>query len=114
MVSGVDSQGNPTNWVMDPSLSPSTVTTRDEWLNVTTGNGRLDKWEARPGDDYFPIGPYGSGGYGKDHGQVDDRINEYRRRLAAGQHIEPDPNLSSKVGAKESFPTPVVHPTHVP
>jgi hypothetical protein len=112
IVQGVDAQGRPTDWVMDPSLSPDTVTTKDEWLRLTQGSGSISRIDRRPGDDYAPTNTPGV--YVKDHGQMDAKINDYRHKLAAGQRIHPDPALPSKVSGKDSFPRPVVRAPHVP
>lgn len=109
MVDGVDAQGRPVQWVMDPSMSKSTVLTKDEWLKVTKGSGSISRVTVQDPSAFAPSGS----GYTKNKGGADDRIADYRDKVAKGTYADPAPP-SAQVAPKKSLPPPVVRPPHVP
>lgn len=111
IVNGVDAQGHPTQYVMDPAMSPDTVLTKKEWLDVTKGNGSISRVSVQSPDKFATTGP---GHDTTDKAWADPVIANYRNEVAHGHYADPDANLAGKVAGKDSFPHPVVHPPHVP
>lgn len=111
MVEGVDASGNAVQWVVDPSMSPSTILTKDEWLDITKGSGSISRVNIENADAFAPSS---SGGYSTDGSWADPVIEGYRDEVANGQYADGNADLSGKVASKESFARPVVRPAHVP
>lgn len=111
IVDGVDSAGKSVQWVMDPSMSPNTVLTQSEWLDITKGTGTISKVSIQPGEAFAP----GAGGrYSTDGRWADQRIEKYRQDVANGEYADPDASLAGHVANKASLAKPVVRPPHLP
>lgn len=113
LVQGLRPDGSAVEFVVDPSMSPNTITTREEWLRLTTGSGSASNVSVQPATAYAPAG---GGGYVQDptYAHTQTTMSQKRALAASGDRSDSDADLSSYVAAKKSFPRPVVHPPHVP
>ncbi len=107
---GIGADGNPVQYVIDPSLSPDTVLTKEEWINISKGSGTLDPTRSVMITDGQIYGPSGL----KDPTYVDTKATLLERNgmKRDGKYADPDPRISEKIKAKERYPRPVVRAQH--
>ena len=113
LVEGIDNIGNPIQYVIDPSLSPDTVLTKKEWLDLSKGSGNLDPSMPHRIDNATTYVPSGS----TDTNYIDTTNilnSKHNRKIVNGEYADPDPNLYSKIVTKDSYPAPVIKSPHIP